>query len=532
MPGSGKSNLYHVLICGLAIRYSPDEVNLYLIDGKFGVEFQPYRRLPHTRAVALRSAPELSRSVLEELISEMKRRNDIFTSLNVFDLPGYRALGSPKGPLPRIIFLIDEYQELFEDDRMGHASACILKLAQQGRSAGVHMLLGSQRFGAVGMLHQTAIFGNIHLRMAMKMSQSDVLGLTEFGRNGKRLIEQCDLPGKIVLNDQSGEDSRNEFGKVALLDSEQRLALLDALEAKAAAEWPAERRFATVVFDGQEQPNFSENPQVLDLIRLHQRPSVDTWRKIATAPANEQGFGVPDWFAGERPMALWLGQELNVHGQARIVLRRRAMENVLLVGENQAALYGIIGAMLCAVPIAEPSSAVRLFVVDRAVPGTPWQHLLPLIKDSLLTRIGCDVQFTDQAKQGMAWLTEFVSELERRAALDESELVAQPTWLLALAGADRLPTLAREPSKFGGLEETPDGEKLRRIYRDGPSLGLHLILSFPAAAPLKQCMERGQMDHFKHRVVTQMSEGDSFLVLGKDYAARLQRAEAKPEVSV
>ena len=68
-------------------------------------------------------------------------------------------------------------------------------------------------------------------------------------------------------------------------------------------------------------------------------------------------------------MAMWLGQELNVHGQARIVLRRRAMENVLLVGENQAVLYGIIGAMLCAVPIAESSGSVRLFVVDRAVPG-------------------------------------------------------------------------------------------------------------------------------------------------------------------
>jgi DNA segregation ATPase FtsK/SpoIIIE, S-DNA-T family len=45
MPGSGKSNLYHVLICGLATRYRPDELNLYLIDGKVGVEFQLYRRL-------------------------------------------------------------------------------------------------------------------------------------------------------------------------------------------------------------------------------------------------------------------------------------------------------------------------------------------------------------------------------------------------------------------------------------------------------------------------------------------------------
>ena len=34
MTGSGKSNLYHVLIAGLATRYSPEELRLYLIDGK------------------------------------------------------------------------------------------------------------------------------------------------------------------------------------------------------------------------------------------------------------------------------------------------------------------------------------------------------------------------------------------------------------------------------------------------------------------------------------------------------------------
>ncbi len=40
--GSGKSTLLHVLITNVALRYSPDEVELYLIDFKKGVEFKAY----------------------------------------------------------------------------------------------------------------------------------------------------------------------------------------------------------------------------------------------------------------------------------------------------------------------------------------------------------------------------------------------------------------------------------------------------------------------------------------------------------
>jgi S-DNA-T family DNA segregation ATPase FtsK/SpoIIIE len=528
MPGSGKSNLYHVLICGLATRYRPDELNLYLIDGKVGVEFQPYRRLPHGRVVALHSAPELSRSVLEELIAEMKRRNELFKRHDVSDLPRYREKGAPAGKLARIVLMIDEYQELFEDDRLGHASAALLQLAQQGRSAGIHLLLGSQRFGAAGMLNQAAIFGSIHLRMAMKMSQNDVQALTEFGREGKRLVEQCDLPGKIVINDQSGDDKANEFGKVALLEPSERAGVLDALCEKADAEWSADERFATVVFDGQEQPNIAENPLIIDVLRRKTRPTEEQWRTIATASAYEGGFGVRDWFAGEQPVAFWFGQELNVHGQARAILRRRAMENVLLVGENQAAIYGMLAGLICSVPIGETPPGLRLWILDRAVPGTPWEHTIETAASAVLDPFGFQTQRSHDHRQLTPWLDEFCSELDRRSARAESELGTEPTWLLLVAGADRLPQLTRTQNKFGTSVDTAEGEKLKRVYRDGPALGLHVILSFPAAGPLKLCLDRPQLEQFKHRVVTQVSEADSFLLIGNDHGAKLQRGEAKP----
>ena len=184
MPGSGKSTLFHTLIMGLATRYPPSELRLYLIDGKFGVEFAPYATLPHAEVVSLKTAPNMSRSVLRDLAEEMERRNVMFTRHSAKDLVDYHRAVGREGKLPRILLVIDEYQELFDDDRDGEASELLLRLSQLGRSAGIHMLLASQRYDVPGMLNKVAIFGNIHLRIAMQMTDSDVRALTEFGPPG------------------------------------------------------------------------------------------------------------------------------------------------------------------------------------------------------------------------------------------------------------------------------------------------------------------------------------------------------------
>ena len=73
---------------------------------------------------------KLSRSVLADLVAEKELRNALFDSVSVGDLAGYRRKGQQRGKLPRILLLIDEYQELFDGDRDGIASQYLLQLAQ------------------------------------------------------------------------------------------------------------------------------------------------------------------------------------------------------------------------------------------------------------------------------------------------------------------------------------------------------------------------------------------------------------------
>jgi hypothetical protein len=74
--GSGKSNLLHALILGACYRYSPKELQIYLIDFKGGVEFKYYEtnRLPHIRLTGLTSEPEDGVAILTNIRAVLREQ--------------------------------------------------------------------------------------------------------------------------------------------------------------------------------------------------------------------------------------------------------------------------------------------------------------------------------------------------------------------------------------------------------------------------------------------------------------------------
>jgi S-DNA-T family DNA segregation ATPase FtsK/SpoIIIE len=502
------------------MRYSPSELRLYLIDGKDGVEFLPYRDLPHAEVVSLRSSPQLSRSVLTELIAEKERRNAAFKNSGVTDITKYRQIGKT---MPRILLLVDEYQELFDGDVDGQASSMLLQLAQQGRNAGIHMLLASQRFGAAGMLNQTAIFGNIHLRMAMQMTQSDIQALTEFGRRGKQLISNCDLPGKIVVNDRSGDDNSNVLGKVAYLKTEERQQLIANLVQKAQREIPNKDIPVTIVFDGSSQPNFVDNPYIAYLMHQPQRLSAQEFEKLARRPVHEEGLAIIDWFAAERPHVMWLGQEYNVRGQAAVVLRRRINENIIVLGGNNAVRYGMLGALLTSIVLTTSPSEVEFVIMDRSIPNTDWNKTLSQVTETVLKPNNYSISLYKESKEIdnlLTYLADIVKQ--RRETLSESEMLMAPAILCILTELDRIDEI-RRPSDSYGMAGSPLGDKLQRLCIEGPAVGVHIILSFSGVRPMTHVIdERRTLPNFRHRIATQISEDESLTLVRSRKASQLQ----------
>lgn len=528
--GMGKSNLFHTLICGLAIRYSPQELQVYIVDGKEGVELRPYSDLPHARVVSLNTTPDLARSILAELVAEKERRNTLFGHAHVAGFIEYRSAGQPLGNLPRIMLLVDEYQEFFEGDEDGSASAMLLQLAQQGRSAGIHMLLASQRFGVRQMIDQTGIFENMYLRAAMGMPRDHVTSLQEFGPRGRALMEKwCDRPGKAVINDKGGDDSANVTGKVALLLPASRDRVLRDLKQRAAGR-PPDQLARTVLFDGQAQPTLLENPQFVRVAAVLTPLTSTELEAVARASEEAGGFGIADWFAAEHPRIGWLGQKFNVHGHANVVFRRRASENLVIVGSNSAARYGMLAAFLAALALNGAADETQFVIADRSVLGAQWSDILHQAVDTVIRPSGCPVYFTRNADELPQMLDDLLAALEQRKSFREEQVAALPSVFVVLTELDRSQDFRRVADGWA-KSPSPLGAKLRQLLSDGPWLGIHTILSFAGVrTSLAEVLDdrRDLETCFRHRVALQMSEEESFTFVRSHAAAQLQTLGARP----
>ena len=528
MPGAGKSTLLHNLICSLAVRYSPQELQFVLIDGKYGVEFQPYRNLPHAQIVSLRTSPSMARSVLADLVDEMSRRNALFAGHGVADLTGYRRLAGDHA-LPRLVLIVDEYQHLFDGDRSGAASDALLRLTQQGRSAGIHVLLASQRFDAGEMLHRNEIFGNLHLRMAMQLSRPDAAALADFGATGRRLIaSHCDRTGRIVVNDRGGDDTANLAGKAALLTPQRRDELVAALAAKAAGAGITE---LPIVLDGSQTPSFARNPHLQTLLEFAARPNPKRRAEWALAGLRDGGLGVNDWAAAERPLPLLLGKEFDVRRQAVAVLRRRSSENLLLLGERSATRLGMLASALTSAVLGEQRNELHVWVADAgANSSTATLNLARVIEQLDDAGVATEHATTPDALSAM--LDAALAAIERRRSLSADELARAETVLLVMHQPERVAALHRIADEYGSIDSLL-GQHLRLVLANGPTFGVHVIISTASLAGLRCVLaDRVLQSELRHRVVLQVPEEDSFVLVRSTAAATLQAEGSLPEAAL
>lgn len=364
--------------------------------------------------------------------------------------------------------------------------------------------------------------------MQVQIHSDDIQSLTNFGRRGKQLIMTCDLPGKIVVNDQLGDDNANKLGKVAFLTSEERDQIVQQLHHKAHAEFSPDRLPLRIVLDGKEQPNIIENPQLRNLLDYSAWLTPQEWQTKARQSKQEGGLGISDWFSAERPRALWLGQEFSVHGQAMIVLRRRIAENVVLVGGESTAIYGMLAGIVTSLAIATSPQMTEFYIFDRSMAETQWCEVLKLLYTDILDPVGFRVKFTRSVKEIGPWIDSLLEELERRIQLEDDERIAQPSIFTLMTELDRVDDIRRKADAYG-MMDSPLGEKLRRLCVEGSRLGIHLILSFSGLkAMLNVLDERLDLANFRHRIALQMSEDDSFTFVRNRHASRLQLEGSKP----
>jgi FtsK/SpoIIIE family len=259
--GSGKTNFLYAMLGSLAARYSPAELELYLLDFKEGVSFAglaPGRKdpswLPQARLVGVNvnTDREFGLALLRFLTQELARRAEAAKRQEVTKLAELRE-ADPEGHWPRIVAVIDEFQALFGGrDRITQQATILLEdVARRGRSQGIHLVLASQDIAGIeAFWGKPAVFEQCTLRIAMPKARRVL------AENNNAAISLARW--HAVINHDSGVAHGNQ---VAHIPNASAKGTFDKLQARL---WATGNSLAPRLFDGAHQPPLAGAPDFAD----------------------------------------------------------------------------------------------------------------------------------------------------------------------------------------------------------------------------------------------------------------------------
>src|SRR5207248_11757120 len=167
--------------------------------------------------------------------------------------------------LPRILLVVDEFQEFFvEDARIAQDVALLLdRLVRQGRAFGIHVLLGSQTLGGAYSLARSTI-DQMAVRIALQCSEADAQLILSKDNAAARLLTR---PGEAIYNDANGRIEGNDIFQVVWLDERRREQVLTDLDHRANGGSRPQ-----IVFEGNTPAEIGNNAQLDRLLRADAAP--------------------------------------------------------------------------------------------------------------------------------------------------------------------------------------------------------------------------------------------------------------------
>ncbi|PWR13267.1 cell division protein FtsK [Micromonospora acroterricola] len=435
--GTGKTNLIFAWIGALAARYSPAELEFYLLDFKEGVSFARFAKgrrdpswLPHMRLVGINvnTDREFGLALLRFLAEELRRRADAAKKHEVTKLAELRAV-DPTGHWPRIVAVVDEFQMLLAGrDAVAREAADLLEdLARRGRSQGIHLVLASQDVrGIEALWGRPALVAQFTLRIALPKAL-------------RILAERNDAAQSLprwhaVVNAESGMVEGNEIARIpSASDWETWSGLQNRLWRMRPPDAAPAR-----LFDGDAIPRLADAPDF----------------RALEAPA--------DGSAPRSPVAL-LGEIIDVQSRsAALRLPRAPGRNLAVLGTRVDEACAVLDAAARSLARQHPPGTARFSIACLDPDADPMARAL----------------YDDLADDAAWYDEETVGELMSETA-DGLTGPGSPHYLLLFAVDAAAGALAARAGRRTGLEH------LRRILHDGPERRTHVLAWWRGVARMR-----------------------------------------------
>ena len=419
--GQGKSNLISVVVHSLCQRYSPSEVEFYMLDFKEGVTLQAFAPdphtgsfLPHARVLGLDADREYGVNVLRHLFAIYRQRMATFKAAGVQNIRQYR-LADPEAVMPRIVVVIDEFQMLFgeDDDTAESAVDLLVKGARLFRACGIHFILASQTISSGYLLGGTAgegLFGQVPVRIALKNSLAESHATLGFKNDAASHLRSREA----IVNLDYGELSSNRKTTIAYAN--------DAILAELRTAWWQQARDTVAppeVFEGERCLSLHDDARIL--------PSLHTGQAM-------------------------LGRRISV-GAAPLTVdfTTDVGRNLALLGTGpgHAVLLNTALSLLHSTPAAE------LILLDLIGDWhSPSRDAVRAAFEQQLTKIGSTYRVVDKHQADA-----LVDELAEQVADRADDASAPPIYVIG----------------FGLERWRSDSDDVQELAKSAPTVGIHLL---------------------------------------------------------
>lgn len=498
--GSGKSTLLNSIILSAIAHYGPDELSLYLLDFKEGMEFSLYsnNQVPQVKFVSIESQQELGLSVLGRLCSEISDRSDKFKSVKAKDIETYRQITGK--PMPRILVIIDEFQALFDINtnyKVAEKCADHMKtLIKQGRSFGINVLIASQGIARLNDISLDAgLYAQMTVRIALKCDEDDADFMFKINPKVTESFGSTKGAGAYIADDSCTP----EKFVTAFMPDHERVEFLQSVKQYYAAQgiYPD-----TVVYDGSQSVYFDELLKHTGELK--------------------------DVIGHDEDYKIVIGESMGDVEPVAIEFDPRNKNNLLLVTNDQNSARKLFSEFITCLRLAKDrDSEFRtvspfLFLCDYRI------QTRKSMKDDALSQMCSetdDIFYTKNDKGIVDALSTLYDEYQQRE--QASDGINQPLFLF-LFGLQNISKILDtfdgeevsfdEEDPFAMDEESSDsgksaGQMFRLLLQKGARRNIYIVTWMDSAQSVKK-LEYGDCEYFGNVLIGKMSADESEALIG------------------
>ncbi len=472
VPGSGKSVYLHAIISNSIINYSPDELELYLMDFS-GVEFNTYalHNLPHAKVIAPEAEREFGLSVLRELKEEGSRRMELCRNNEVSNIVDLRKK-CPELIIPRQLVIIDEFQKLFEietDNISKEAMLIIHVIIKEFRKFGINLILATQKLADINssILPKDMIAN----RIVFKCSPSDI------GLIGMNTVPQL-RTGECIYNSELGVVTANRKVQTFFISKKEIDDLLNKVKIFGGTQNYTHKN--TITFRSDELPQF----KMRDILPQEFPDEVNLY------------FG--------EPIAI---SEYDVFAS----LKKQSNDNVLIIGGEPDVAQKIAINTPLSIMEAHTDKSAKLIFFNFMRPTDD----LYSIPEKYYNTPAFETIWSSKIDEVIETLQNIKNEIDARIS-DENR---QQKHIYLILIAFHLAQMFKKGGRRGD-DVSESGQLLAYILSKGALVGVFTVLQVDNVTNFLQIGD-SSFSYFSHRVALQMDDKDSMKTVGSEIANKL-----------